>query len=96
MQNRTGADHVQLQVFKRPNGDNYLKVSIRSEVKKGQIAERVVEAPFTDYEVQLSAGACAEYLGVHFGDNIDPDAAARTALKGLKRLRKILAEPTRH
>lgn len=89
---QTGADHVQLQVFKRPNGDKYLQVAIRSTVKKGQIAMRTVEAPFTEHEVMVSAGACAEYLDEHFGDNIDPDAATKTARKGFKRLQEALAK----
>ena len=76
-------------------------IRVQSRRKKGLWAQHEVNpakcgtVPATLAAIQAAAGSAAEYLGEKYGDNIDPDQAAKNAVHAFSEETKLLAESSR-
>lgn len=75
-------------------------VQVMSRKQKGLFARHEVDpaeagnVATTLRRIETSAGAAAEYLGEKYGDNIDPDNAARNAVKAFEEECRLLTALT--
>lgn len=88
---RSSEDFRQLVILVRVLSRRKKGLSAQSEVNPAKCGTVLA----TVAAIQAAAGAGAEYLGEKYGDNIDPDQAAKNAVHAFQEETKLLAESSR-
>ena len=94
---RIGAVEVSLGRLSSDQRKFSLNVYVRSVVRPGLQAQNEIDpgkfsnAAAVLQAVGVAAGAGAEYLGVKYGDNIDPSTAVRDAMRATAEEMKLMA-----
>ncbi len=72
---------VEIVACQRTDRSIYLEVSVRSVLRPNHLLMGILEHDeITDNALMVLAGALAEELCVRFGDTVDPDIVAHTAV----------------
>lgn len=85
-----------LNALKRNDGTMYFQLKVPSVVKPKLFAQSP-QVDFSNADAKrilvAAAGACAEYLGEQYGDNIDPTECAKAAVRAFDRLVDQINKP---
>jgi hypothetical protein len=83
---------VTVDLFKRPNGTFFMRVSLRSDVKRTNISRYEIDLDRhtneSDFlrEVEIAGGALAGHQSTLYGDQHDPSECAKAAREAAREI----------